>query len=788
VLWSLGNSASEAGGAIQLDPWTTGSVTLTTGGQVLSQARSGGPGGALTLTAGSLVVDGRAQILSDAQNTGPGGAIDVDVEGLLEVTNLGKIVALASAGAGAPGGNVEVTADEIRVTSVDTPLSDASQISALTEGDAPGGSLTLQAASIHLQDGGQVRTTTDGGEGDAGLLRVEGRAGGRLASLRIAGSVDAGGETIQAGIFARALGDGTPGTDDGNGGQIRIDAEEVEVGLGGVISSRTFEDGSAGNLDIENADLVKIEGGEVSAKGAAGAGGDLTIVTDVLEVTAGGNASASALGVGDAGKVEVTARKVLVSGTDAGGGNRSGLFAQTLFADLDSGDSGSVVLTVTESVVVDDDGRISVESKGGGFAGDIEIAGPAGGELALLQVKNGAEISALVRDTRAPTSPDDNVTADILIERVARVEVDAATITAETRGTGEGGTITFRDVGEIAMTGATLTAATTDAISLDAGAGGNIVFVKVTDWLDLVDTTITAETQGAGDGGSIGIGVDEAGAAQPVGAFSMTGGKISTETSGAGAGGDIGIVTARSVTLLDGARVTARSSSDADAGNIGILAGGSFVAVASSPLPGVGGIVTTEATGSEASGGQILIGAADMVYLSDARIETNVSKGLSAGDDSPPAQGDGGNVFMLSPGLVVLNRSRIVASAEQGSGGNITISGTFLPSDRLIEDEDFATRSDSVLDATSETDPGEVVITSPDSDLAGQLTPLPIAYFDASKMMMTPCAARRARAGSFVVQSQAVEPPPDAPLTASAARDAVPDTTLYEWERESCPN
>jgi len=74
-----------------------------------------------------------------------------------------------------------------------------------------------------------------------------------------------------------------------------------------------------------------------------------------------------------------------------------------------------------------------------------------------------------------------------------------------------------------------------------------------------------------------------------------------------------------------------------------------------------------------------------------------------------------------------------------------------------------------VIDATSERGvSGEVEITSPDQALAGQITPLPSNFLDASKLMTTPCDARRARTGSFVVQTrEAALPPPDAPLSPS---------------------
>jgi hypothetical protein len=62
-----------------------------------------------------------------------------------------------------------------------------------------------------------------------------------------------------------------------------------------------------------------------------------------------------------------------------------------------------------------------------------------------------------------------------------------------------------------------------------------------------------------------------------------------------------------------------------------------------------------------------------------------------------------------------------------------------------------------------------------------QVTPLPTDYLDATRLLTTPCEARRARRGSLTVQSRAaLELPPDAlfGIGASPVRrddDAVPE-------------
>jgi hypothetical protein len=149
----------------------------------------------------------------------------------------------------------------------------------------------------------------------------------------------------------------------------------------------------------------------------------------------------------------------------------------------------------------------------------------------------------------------------------------------------------------------------------------------------------------------------------------------------------------------------------------------------------------------------VSISAGGIFYASDTSIETQVETGIgNGGDIQVPAFGG------PSPGIAVLNRSRIVATAADGNGGNIQVAAN-----------DLLASQDAVVDATSARGvSGVVAVTGPDADLAGQIVPLPANFFDAAKLMTTACDARRSRTGSFVIQTRSgIAPPPDAPLRAS---------------------
>jgi hypothetical protein len=249
-------------------------------------------------------------------------------------------------------------------------------------------------------------------------------------------------------------------------------------------------------------------------------------------------------------------------------------------------------------------------------------------------------------------------------------------------------------------------------------------------------------------------------------------------------GGDIFVDVRGDIVLANGGEISALTRGPGDAGNIEIAAGGemsltdsNISALSSSPFLGAGvagrvdvnagkrltlrdSAITTMA--EKSSGGKLTIQARELVYLVDSRITTNVNLGV----------GEGGAID-IDPDFVVLDNAKIITDA--GTAGNITIVGTRFESD----DSDIRASSTLTLD-------GEIVAEPPETEVIGQLTTLDSALVDASSLLTTPCAARTAPAGSFVVSSRAPRgASPDLPLSwidapglgagpASCAAPAIP--------------
>jgi large exoprotein involved in heme utilization and adhesion len=225
----------------------------------------------------------------------------------------------------------------------------------------------------------------------------------------------------------------------------------------------------------------------------------------------------------------------------------------------------------------------------------------------------------------------------------------------------------------------------------------------------------------------------QSGAGGPVtvasGNLSVQGGaQIASSTAGPGNGGDVIVSVVSDMVLLDpGPQITARSTGSSDAGSVTVSAGRLLLA------NGAG--ISTEAVGtrSSASGGNITLLVADMLYLTNSQISTSV-KGET---------GNGGNI-KIDPQFIVLDRSQIVATAIAGHGGNITITA-----------DEFLESADSVVSASSQKGiSGTIEIIGPRVDLNGALVVLSSQLRSAAQVLRDSCVAQAGLPQSSLVEGR----------------------------------
>ena len=157
----------------------------------------------------------------------------------------------------------------------------------------------------------------------------------------------------------------------------------MQVTDGASISASTFGAGNAGDFEI-TAQEIELAGlpiafptGLFAAVGttATGQGGNLTITTEHLQVREGAQVSAGTNGAGDAGDITITATQVDLVGTNAFGS--SGLFANALIGT----GSGGNINVFTDQLNLTEGGTISASNfqsvgtvvPGQGPAGNIQV-------------------------------------------------------------------------------------------------------------------------------------------------------------------------------------------------------------------------------------------------------------------------------------------------------------------------------------------------------------------------------------------------------------------------------
>ena len=287
---------------------------------------------------------------------------------------------------------------------------------------------------------------------------------------------------------------------------------------------------------------------------------------------------------------------------------------------------------------------------------------------------------------------------------------DGAVINSGTTNTGRGGDVTVHGTDMISIFG-TMADGTSGGVfsqtigtEPSSGNGGTISLAGKSVSLGN-GARVSADTIGTGAGGSIGI---RAGST-----FASNSSTVSSTATQA-QGGNINITAGQSVTLNNSSLITASSGGAGNAGNIVINAGQNYTSTDSA--------VTTQA--AQASGGNITVLATDMVQLTNSQLNASVQGSSTT---------VGGNIT-IDPLYLILQNSQILAQATQGQGGEISITitngGLFLPD------------ANSTISASSQTGVnGTITIQSPNAPVSGQIQPLNKTPLLATSLLDQRCAA-----------------------------------------------
>ncbi len=690
---------------IQIDnftPFRPGSLTVNLTGRLsmsgtgfhstlLTTTRTSSQSADVSVTAQDIRLTDKSLISTETIGVGSGG--NTFLSGRSLTMENGATISAETSGTApsATGGSITVNmTDHVTMTG-------EASITASSSGLGDSGNITISSESLTVASGGRIEASTSGA-GDGGSIAITTTGDVTVTGLSADGQV-------RSGIFAKTLsgGGGSGGGSGGGGaapkpgsaGDITIDSKNLLLDVGAQIDSSTTSGGGGGNVSVKTAENITIAGSSTRLTSDAtrgnGKGGNITLVAKNITVHDSASVTAATGGKGDAGNVTLTALDQLLLQS-----------AGTITTSTSGSGKGGTIIIQASQVLLDGPGTGIAANTLRPFADmtiTIDILHPNDGDLVVqLDSPTGTRVALLSRIGGA----GDNFTN-------TRFN-DQATTQMTSTSAPFTGTFTPREpLGQLNN-------------ELVAGNWTLNVRDQVTDNIGSLESwTLQIGAQTFQSTGGSRVIPDNGNVRSTITVANPTVPTVQAVGEPAGIGGNITLTAGQSVTMSDGASITASSTGPGDAGNISINAGQQFEMRDSS--------VTTQAT--KASGGNIDVQAIDRVRLVNSSISTSVLGGM----------GSGGNIT-IDPDVVVLQNSQVIAQAAQGAGGNITI---FTPL--------FLADSTSLVDASSQFGVnGTVTIQSPTSNLSGSLGPLTSKPSQAQNILTQRCAAlANGQASSFVV-------------------------------------
>jgi filamentous hemagglutinin family protein len=422
-------------GNIQID---TDTLRLLDGSIIYANTSGPGNAGNILINANNIAIAGTESskqfpsLLQTAVSqtaTGNGGQITINIRDRIQLADGGQIV-VSTFGAG-NAGDIQLDAGTIVVTGMTTNGKLSSGIYASSENllingvngsetirrtTGNGGNITIRADQLRVEDGARITSDT-AGDGDAGNIRVTAR------KLEVSGSRFSIADNRER---MSTLSSNVNPTSTGQGGQIAVVADQVQLSNGGVISASTLGSGNSGGIVIQanNIDLIGksllgdrnsgifsgsqlgtgnagtidltvrdrlfADTGVISTQTMDGQGGMITIAADRVELVNRSGIDSSTSGNGKAGNVilrsgninlndsQITSRS---SGT--GDGGSIDLTAQTLQltnaalnAQTTSGNGGNLNLNLRDLLQLRDRSVLSAAAGGNGNGGNIRLSAP----------------------------------------------------------------------------------------------------------------------------------------------------------------------------------------------------------------------------------------------------------------------------------------------------------------------------------------------------------------------------------------------------------------------------
>ena len=296
------------------------------------------------------------------------------------------------------------------------------------------GNIVIQTPTLQILDGAAIRDSTYG-QGNGGNITVS------ADRIEILGQYD-NDDKLQSGLYAMA-----ERGSQGKGGAITLNAQTIEL-KGGIIRSST-RSGAGGDITIR-ANRLNLDGQQQSSdvitgittssrETATGKGGDIKLELQDLRVLNGSGIRTGAYGVGNAGNIVIQAKTIDVIGIDPVAYS-SGIFT-TVNRRTATGKGGNIQIT-SDRVTVLDSAFISASTLGIGNSGDlsitsnlVEVAGVSPDPARTVEFGYGIVSSIDTSSSTAASAGRLSITANQLIVR------DRGVISVGNSGSGNSGNL-----------------------------------------------------------------------------------------------------------------------------------------------------------------------------------------------------------------------------------------------------------------------------------------------------------------------------------------------------------
>ncbi|MGH1481697.1 MAG: filamentous hemagglutinin N-terminal domain-containing protein [Geminicoccales bacterium] len=430
-------------------------------------------GDRVLLDGGNLLNGAAIQTLLEGDSAG-GGLIKL-VVGSLDLVR-GGVISAESSGNDDGVANIDVTAGRILIdggSSADQSLAGIALDSG-SQGETPG-AIVIRAGELDLRNGGFISTNT-ANEFDAGNIILE------LGSLSVSGGSQNQPSQITSGTF---------GTATGNGGQIVIVADNIDLNGNGTIRGNTVSEGDAGTIDIIARNRLDLrDGGSINTNtepGATGDAGSISIVAGDLTITGPSEIASNTFGSGAGGSIDITANSARLDAENAG--DFGGIATQG--GPGSSGDAGSITLAIGDLTLLRN-AQINSSTFGSGNAGSVSVTS---GVITIDALQSNPRFLTGIATTGR--GGGDGGTIDIAADRLILLGEEAA-ISSANLAAGSAGTI------DIQLTeGLVIDDGFISTFSESGGGGGITIdageFVTVNGDVGLISTDVTDDTGNAGD-------------------------------------------------------------------------------------------------------------------------------------------------------------------------------------------------------------------------------------------------------------------------------------------------